>query len=194
VLSEEENAEYQRFFGDDAAEGAGAPVEMDSGISMWIWPAILLGIVGTWFWRKRKGEKKDTRDEISIVGRASLGREGSLAVIEVEDSDGQPRRLLVGYGGGAPRLVADLADSETVRTSGYSQGSEGLGGREKGTEAAAWNRAIEQAEEGLDMRRPSEDLIANVLADRDQLRKSLGELPNGSRAATRRRAYRGTMV
>ncbi|MFM2247115.1 MAG: hypothetical protein RL071_3189, partial [Pseudomonadota bacterium] len=45
---------------------------------------------------------------LRVVSTTSLGRDGSLSVVEVKDADGALRRLLVGHGGGAPRLVADL--------------------------------------------------------------------------------------
>jgi hypothetical protein len=185
--TEADVAEYQRLFGGETAVAAGETVEMETSSSLWFWPLLLLVAGGVWVWRKRGGTLKDTKDEIQIVGRASLGREGSLAVVEVEDNDGRHRRLLIGYGGGAPRLVADLADSE----GGFAS----TGGAGSPRNAAAWDSALDQAQGGLEARPTHDELIANVLADREQVRRSLGDLPrDGDRAGVRRRAYRGTMA
>ena len=42
------------------------------------------------------------------MGRQPLGDRSALVLVEVEDGDGEKRRLLVGTGGQAPTLVADL--------------------------------------------------------------------------------------
>ena len=69
------------------------------------------------------------------------------------------------------------------------------GGEDGGRRADAWSQALDQAQEGMETRPSHDELIANVLADREQVRRNLGELPNeGSRAGVRRRAYRGTMA
>ena len=47
--------------------------------------------------------------DIHVLSRAGLSRTASLAMIEVTGADGQSRRMLIGVGGGAPRLVADLS-------------------------------------------------------------------------------------
>ena len=70
--------EYQRLFGEESVDNIGQPVEMEPGISMWFWPLALFGVGAAWWWKRRTGKGAD-RNEIQIVGRASLGREGSLA-------------------------------------------------------------------------------------------------------------------
>ncbi|MBL8615284.1 MAG: hypothetical protein JNM72_06730, partial [Deltaproteobacteria bacterium] len=45
---------------------------------------------------------------LRVVSTTTLGRDGGLSVVEVKDADGTLRRLLIGHGGGAPRLVVEL--------------------------------------------------------------------------------------
>ena len=54
--------------------------------------------------------------QINVLSRAVLSRNASLAMIEVADSDGETRRMLIGVGGGAPRLVADLSATSSSQT------------------------------------------------------------------------------
>ena len=200
--TEDPSEEYLRFFPEEEIVGTSETVETGSQGNYWFWPMALVLVAGAYFWKRKKVDANDDRNEINIVGRASLGREGSLAVVVVGDPQGQPRRLLVGYGGGAPRLVADLADDQVMEAMGTAESG---GGRTDFTAESRrnWERAVDDAGDVFDSRMAQsatprsaqDDLIANVLADREQLRKSLGEMPSeNSRAGVRRRAYRGTMA
>ncbi|HCH62974.1 MAG: hypothetical protein CL927_20730 [Deltaproteobacteria bacterium] len=136
----------------------------------WIWPigltllALLIGLR----WQLNRGGEAPSR--LRVVQRVMLGRDGNLAVVEVGD-EGDRRRLLVGYGGGAPRLVAELDVPDAAADTPPS-----------GTDSAArgWQRALRralpasggQAPEGLQgaseaRLRPRTSLIAEVLAERD---------------------------
>jgi flagellar protein FliO/FliZ len=50
--------------------------------------------------------------EIDVVARAALGRDASLALVEVAG-----RRVLVGFGGGAVSLVAELGEPRSPERS-----------------------------------------------------------------------------
>ena len=49
-----------------------------------------------------------TEDALTVVSRTALGQ-GGLALVDVQDSTGEVRRLLVGTGSAGPRLLADLS-------------------------------------------------------------------------------------
>lgn len=78
--------------------------------SWWMWPMGLLGMLGMagLVFQKRPWEAGDT-DDVLVLSRTAVTRTSSLAVIEVTDVNGDTRRMLVGLGGGAPSLVADLS-------------------------------------------------------------------------------------
>ena len=58
---------------------------------------------------RRQGLGMRSPEKVKVLSRATLGREGSLAVVEAPSANGSVRRMLIGYGAGsAPRLVADL--------------------------------------------------------------------------------------
>lgn len=144
----------------------------------WIWPvgltllALLIGLR----WQLNRGTEAPSR--LRVVQRVMLGRDGNLAVVEVGD-EGDRRRLLVGYGGGAPRLVAELDVPDTMPT-GPSVGDTSA--------AQGWQRALRRAmpggvvppgsgptaqtagvtgAEAEPRLRPRTSLIAEVLAERD---------------------------
>ncbi|MEL6347008.1 MAG: hypothetical protein AAFV53_28095 [Myxococcota bacterium] len=76
--------------------------------SLWMWPLALLGLAGLGGVAYRSRMTDGVDSGIKVLSRAALSAKNSLAVIEVLGADGQMRRMLVGIGGGAPRLVADL--------------------------------------------------------------------------------------
>jgi hypothetical protein len=110
--TEEDSALYGRFFGGEAAPQAEAPVveaARESAWPWWIWPVGMLSVGVLFLVRGKAREKFLPTQAIRIISRSAMGKEGTLAVIEVADGDHRTRRLLVGFGGGAPRLVADVS-------------------------------------------------------------------------------------
>lgn len=98
----------------DAESTAAAPSASGMG-NLWMWPLGLLGLVGVAGVAYRNRQVDGTSSEIRVLSRAALNNRASLAVVEVMGADGVNRRMLVGVGGGAPRLVADLS---TLRAAG----------------------------------------------------------------------------
>jgi hypothetical protein len=115
VATPEDEALYSRFFGGAAEEAEAVPeaaVVQETRESVWpwwVWPVGLLTVGVLFFMRGKAREKLLPSHAIRIVSRSALGKEGTLAMIEVADGDHRTRRLLVGFGGGAPRLVADVS-------------------------------------------------------------------------------------
>lgn len=70
-----------------------------------------VGLYALWWGQKRwQSQRRGLGSELRIVGRATLGGSAGLAVVEVRGREGLWRRLVVGTGDGAPRLVADLGE------------------------------------------------------------------------------------
>ncbi|MDG1481689.1 MAG: hypothetical protein P8R54_18990 [Myxococcota bacterium] len=110
-----------------------------------MWPLGLLGTLGAAGVVLRARKTGGVPGDIKVISRAGLSRTASLAMIEVIGSDGEPRRMLVGVGGGAPRLVADLSEkAHSSRSSAHAEQSHAeLGRAEAGryrTESA-WSSA-----------------------------------------------------
>ncbi|MEO0603751.1 MAG: flagellar biosynthetic protein FliO [Myxococcota bacterium] len=80
------------------------------------WPILLVAAgAGAVWWTRRRLEQKhaeDTGSELRVVGRAELGAQSGLAVVEVRDRNGAWRRLVIGTGDGTPALVADLGEPQ----------------------------------------------------------------------------------
>ena len=138
----------------------------------WIWPVglTLLALLVGLRWQLNRGSEAPSR--LQVVQRVMLGRDGNLAVVEVGE-EGDRRRLLVGYGGGAPRLVAEL-DVPDAAGSTPPTGAD--------PSARRWQRALRRAlpatgqssepseslQKASEARlRPRTSLIAEVLAERD---------------------------
>jgi hypothetical protein len=111
-----EKALYDRLLGGgeptETAPATGAPpagLGIDApSVPGWLWVVGILGGAGLLFLRSRSLKALRGPDAIEVLSRSQLGKDGSLAVVEVAEADGEKRRLLVGFGSGAPRLVADL--------------------------------------------------------------------------------------
>ena len=193
---------YDRLLGADLGvgsvpgEGTGPALGLEvqpPAVPTWLWGVGILGGFGLLLLRSRTIKALSGPKPISVLTRTALGKDGSLAVVEVAEADGEKRRLLVGFGGGAPRLVADLgrpfpedvpggADDPAVdalRSRAASAGPRVVGGGVKTTDGsrdnatAAWARAVRDADGGslppqsasgrLERRH---DLIQEVLAER----------------------------
>jgi hypothetical protein len=106
---------YRRLLADDIPRQIGSetikPTEDLMSFPWWGYPLGILGMFGVGLALRRQATSFSNKMSIKVLSRATLGREGSLAVIEVPVSSGSPRRMLIGYGSGsAPRLVADLGE------------------------------------------------------------------------------------
>jgi len=80
----------------------------------WVWPLGLFAIGVLLIVRSRVHNQKVPVEAIHVVSRQAMGKDGTLALIEVHDGDSRKRRLLVGLGGGSPRLVADVSAWEVA--------------------------------------------------------------------------------
>jgi hypothetical protein len=80
----------------------------------WVWPLGLLVIGVLLIVRSRVQNQEFPAEAIRVLSRQVMGKDGTLALIEVHDGDSRKRRLLVGLGGGAPRLVADVSAWEVA--------------------------------------------------------------------------------
>lgn len=159
----------------------------------WIWPvgltllALLIGLR----WQLNRTTEAPSR--LRVTQRVMLGRDGNLAVVEVgEGSD--KRRLLVGYGGGAPRLVAELdvpdATPEPVATNPGTAArrwqqavARALPAQAPDTPARPRTRSVTPDEPKL---RPRTSLIAEVLAERDPVDTPPASPAPASRPSARR--------
>ena len=117
----DDSTQFDRLFGEeDAAESApSSPPRLPTPqMPLWLWG--LLGLMFLALIVSRRallpGKRGEADEGIRVTSRTSLGREGNLAVVEVGDGTGGRRRLLVGFGSGAPRLVADLTPMPEVLT------------------------------------------------------------------------------
>jgi hypothetical protein len=108
----EEASVYARLFADSeliAPPKVVAPTPEVRAVPLWAWPVGLVGLgMLVWSRKKAQGQIDAHMPAINVLGRSALSRDGQLAVVEVADGCGGTRRLLIGFGGGAPRLVADL--------------------------------------------------------------------------------------
>lgn len=172
----------QRLLGDDPLP---APTETQRKVEAmdlpetpgWIWPVglTLLALLVGLRWQLNRSPEAPSR--LRVTQRVMLGRDGNLAVVEVGEGTDR-RRLLVGYGGGAPRLVAELDTTDAAPPASP---------RDSGTAARRWQQALQRATgrstptSGAPARPPAgasgsserpalrrrASLIAEVLAERD---------------------------
>ena len=116
----DEDAEFQRLFGSKSSASLPKADQklIDKTASAawpwWSWPLGLLAIGILLIIRSRVQNPNVPIEAIRVVSRQPMGKEGALALIEVHDGDSRKRRLLVGLGGGAPRLVADVSAWEVA--------------------------------------------------------------------------------
>lgn len=201
--SSDEQALYDRLLGASGAGSDGdavAPPAAGLGIEApsvpgWLWVVGILAGVGLILLRSRSLKALRGPDAIEVISRSQLGKDGSLAVVEVAEADGEKRRLLVGFGGGAPRLVADLGrpfpelperlpaslaaragelGPRPVAAASGGEAPPAAGTAPRANAAGAWARAVREAGGGAPAPTPSgallerrHDLIEEVLAERE---------------------------
>ena len=89
------------------AEQQGDLAEVDSSFIWWVFLGGLavIGLVATGMRRKN-----GSLGNIKVITRSYLGREGSLAVVELEDGNLNKRRFLIGLNtNGSPSILADIS-------------------------------------------------------------------------------------
>ncbi len=111
--------EFDRLFGEEdaSASAPSTPPRLPTPqMPLWLWGLLGLMLLALLVSRRAllPGKRGAADQGIQVTSRTSLGREGNLAVVEVGDGSGGRRRLLVGFGSGAPRLVADLTPMPEV--------------------------------------------------------------------------------
>lgn len=87
-------------------------LDLDDGMP---WALLVVGglaVGATWWLKFRKPGGAMARSPLSVVERVSVGGKAELLLVDVVAADGERRRLLIGTGGAAPALVADLGGRE----------------------------------------------------------------------------------
>jgi len=121
-VSPEEAAAFDRLFGEanqtagELTKGEQQTVDTVSELA-WPWWSLPLGLLAIGILliiRGRVVSQKVPVEAIHVISRQAMGKDGTLALIEIHDGDARKRRLLVGLGGGAPRLVADVSAWEVA--------------------------------------------------------------------------------
>ena len=117
-----DRAEFERLLGGQGSSQVGDSAADRKAVgsvsaAAWPWWSVPLGLlaIGALLIVRGKALNKELPQEaIQVVSRQPMGKDGSLALIEVQDGDSRKRRLLVGLGGGSPRLVADISAWEVA--------------------------------------------------------------------------------
>ena len=86
----------------------------EQSFPLWVYPLVMLVVIGALLFAQRKRKSPVTPGEIRILSKTPLGREGSLAIVEIGSDNGDSKKLLLGlHGNSAPRLI-DYVNSEQV--------------------------------------------------------------------------------
>ena len=86
----------------------------EDGFPLWVYPLGMLAIVVLLLSRWKRSAPVNP-GEIRIVSKTSLGREGSLVIVEVGSDDGVSKKLLLGlHGNSTPRLIDYLSSEEVI--------------------------------------------------------------------------------
>jgi hypothetical protein len=106
----------ERLLGEAAAVPPGSPHGVSGSEQSWTWTLALgMAAVGAglvYAARRHLARREQSPSSVlQIVGRAGLGA-SQLVLVDVAAAHGTRRRLLIGVGGSAPTLVADLGDDE----------------------------------------------------------------------------------
>ncbi|MEC8380052.1 MAG: hypothetical protein VXZ96_07015 [Myxococcota bacterium] len=113
-ISDTDEALYKRLLQDDQPRALSESQILDVSsteveLPWWGYPLGMFALLALGVMVRRQGLGMRSPEKVKVLSRATLGREGSLAVVEAPSANGSVRRMLIGYGAGsAPRLVADL--------------------------------------------------------------------------------------
>lgn len=154
VLNDTDEALYKRLLEDNQPRiltpQEESPVDSELDLPWWGYPLGLCAILALGVMVRRQGVNIRSPEKVKVLSRATLGRDGSLAVIEAPSTNGAVRRMLIGYGSGsAPRLVADLGAQSDI-----------------GLEASDYKPLDMVIEDDDDLLSQREDMINSVLAAR----------------------------
>ena len=119
AISDTDEALYKRLLKDDEPRVLTAQpnleVSNELDLPWWGYPLGLCALLALGFMVRRQSVNIRSPEKVKVLSRATLGRDGSLAVVEAPSANGEVRRMLIGYGAGsAPRLVADLGAQEDL--------------------------------------------------------------------------------
>ena len=92
-----------------------------SSVLPWWLPAVLFGGFGLFALSRRPGGLGQLTGAagpapMRVLSRTALGQNSGLALLELDAGEGETRRILVGFGGGAPNLVTDLTPAKSTTT------------------------------------------------------------------------------
>ena len=87
----------------------------EQGLPLWVYPLGMVFVVAALLFAQRKRQSPVHPGEIRILSKTPLGREGSLAIVEVGSDDGESKKLLLGlHGNSAPRLIDYLNPEQVI--------------------------------------------------------------------------------
>ena len=117
-ISDTDEALYKWLLQDDQPRALTETPQLDVSstevdLPWWGYPLGMFALLALGVMVRRQGVGLRSQEKVVVgLSRATLGRQGSLAVVEAPSAGGSVRRMLIGYGAGsAPRLVADLGAS-----------------------------------------------------------------------------------
>ena len=119
-ISDTDEALYKRLLQDDQPRALTETPQLDVSstevdLPWWGYPLGMFALLALGVMVRRQGVGLRSQEKVKVLSRATLGREGSLAVVEAPSAGGTVRRMLIGYGAGsAPRLVADLGAQDGI--------------------------------------------------------------------------------
>lgn len=86
----------------------------DEGFPLWVYPLGMIAVVILLLSRWKRTAPVNP-GEIRILSKTSLGREGSLVIVEIGSDDGMTKKLLLGLNGNStPRLIDYLSSGEVI--------------------------------------------------------------------------------
>lgn len=117
VCTAKADPETDRLLGPDPApvvetRMASAPAPSVELVGLWPLGVAVVGAGVLWVMsRVRRLDPGPDLVHVDVVGRAGVGGNNALQVVDVQDAKGNLRRLLLATGAGTPTLIADLGEA-----------------------------------------------------------------------------------